>query len=282
MTRLDRRALFSSGAAAALLAASGVSLEAAPRPGGRLRLALPREDGSLGRLIRGAGFDTLTEVAATGALQGELARGWRADTRARTWRIDLRPGVTFHDGRGLSAGDVVASLRAHRARGRLAFDAVRAEGPLGIALDLARGNPDLPFLLADPALIVCAGGQVDLPPDRAVGTGCYRVERLRPGRYYLGVKVTGHYKAGRAGWLDSVEALVIPDAAVRAEALRDGFVDVAALPHPRDLRDRTDLVFHPSAGDMALAARRTVGMPRPVGSRGALDDGRLAERWWVA
>ena len=36
MTRLDRRALFTSGAAAALLTASGVSLDAAPRAGGRL------------------------------------------------------------------------------------------------------------------------------------------------------------------------------------------------------------------------------------------------------
>ena len=40
MTRLDRRALFASGAAAALLAATGVS--ASPKRGGRLRAALSR------------------------------------------------------------------------------------------------------------------------------------------------------------------------------------------------------------------------------------------------
>ena len=40
MNRIDRRLLFTSGAAAALLAATGVSAQAAPRRGGRLRAAL--------------------------------------------------------------------------------------------------------------------------------------------------------------------------------------------------------------------------------------------------
>ncbi|SFT96073.1 ABC transporter substrate-binding protein [Sedimentitalea nanhaiensis] len=282
MKRLDRRALFSSGAAAALLAASGVSLDAAPRPGGRLRLALPREDDSLNRLVRGAVFDTLTEVAANGSLQGELATKWGADTHARTWRIELRPDVTFHDGRPLTVRDVIASLNTHKELGRLSFDTVWVDGAHRIVLELKQGNPGLPFLFAGPDLIICPDGQVDLPLDQAVGTGCYRTERLQSGRHYLGRKVAHHYKAGRAGWLDSIEALVIPDAAVRAEALRDGFVDVAVVPRPDDLRDRDDLIFHPSVSDMVFAAQKTIGMPRAIGTHGPLDDARLAERWWLA
>ena len=41
MSRIDRRALFTSGAAAALMAATGSSLSAAPLRGGALRLAVP-------------------------------------------------------------------------------------------------------------------------------------------------------------------------------------------------------------------------------------------------
>ena len=37
---MDRRALFATGAAAALLAATGVSAAALPKQGGRLRMAL--------------------------------------------------------------------------------------------------------------------------------------------------------------------------------------------------------------------------------------------------
>ena len=280
MTRIDRRALFSSGAAAALLAASGVSLAAAPQPGGRLRLAVPRDDDSLARLVRGAGFDTLTEIAPNGVLQGELATAWAADADARVWQIQLRKGVTFHDGRPLRGQDVVASLRAHDVSGRLGIAAVEAVGPLRLRLELRRGNPDLPIHLAEPGLVICADGRVDLPLAQAIGTGCYRTERLQDDRRYLGKKVADHYKAGRAGWADSVEVVVIPDAAVRAEALRDGFVDVAVLPQPDSLLEHKDLIFHPSASDMVLAAHGKVGVPPVIGSFGPLDDGRLAERWW--
>ncbi|MBT3467245.1 MAG: peptide ABC transporter substrate-binding protein, partial [Rhodobacteraceae bacterium] len=40
MNRIDRRVLFTSGAAAALLAATGVSAQTTPHRGGRLRAAL--------------------------------------------------------------------------------------------------------------------------------------------------------------------------------------------------------------------------------------------------
>ena len=78
MTRIDRRALFASGAAAALLAATGASLADTPKAGGTLRLAVPRDD-SLEQLARGAVFDTLTEIAPDGTLRGELATGWHTD-----------------------------------------------------------------------------------------------------------------------------------------------------------------------------------------------------------
>lgn len=280
MTRIDRRALFTSGAAAALLAATGVSLAAAPKPGGRLRIAVPR-DGSLENLARGAGFDTLTEVAPDGVLRGELATDWHGSADARDWRFDLDPQACFHDGTGLTAADVAASLAA-RYVPVLAGARIVAETPQRLRIVLSQGNPDLPILLADPALVVARAGAVDLPPDRAAGSGLYRIARMQDGRNLLARKVAGHPRSGRAGWVDSIEAVVIPDARVRAEALCDGFVDVAALPWPQGLRGRGEFFCHPGAQDMALAVRRGVGVPRTIGSRAPLDDWRIAERWWIA
>ena len=74
---------------------------------------------------------------------------------------------------------------------------------------------------------------------------------------------------------------MIPDAKIRAEALRDGFVDVAELPEPKGLRGRGEFVYHPSRDNMALAARAGVGVPKLIGARGPLDDGRISERWWI-
>lgn len=281
MTRIDRRALFTSGAAAALLAATGVSAAASPRPGGRLRLAVPRDDGSLWAVMRGAVFDTLTEVAPDGVLRGELAESWRGSADARAWKFTLRAGVVFHDGRPLEARDVAKSLRSH-APAPLDRARIEATGPCELRIELTRGDPDLPLLFSDPALIVMPDGEIGAGADAPVGSGVYRAVRAAPDRHFLGRKVDGHYRAGQAGWADEVEVVVIPDPAVRAEALRDGFVDVAALPQRAGLLGRGEFLFHPSRDDMALAARQGIGIPRVVGTRAPLDDGRIAERWWIA
>jgi peptide/nickel transport system substrate-binding protein len=94
---MDRRALFSSAAAAALLAATGVSAAGAPQRGGRLRMALSgaaRSDswtsgeGLFMQIARqGLVFDTLTEVAADGTLRPELATGWLASEDALVWTL---------------------------------------------------------------------------------------------------------------------------------------------------------------------------------------------------
>ena len=279
MTRIDRRALFTSGAAAALLAATGTSLAASPRAGGALRLALPRESGLLDLVARGAVLDCLTEIAPDGLLRAELASAWESRDAAQVWRFELRQDVSFHDGTPLQAADVVASLQGRSVAGAdqmsvTALDLHRVE------IQLAQPNPHLPYLLAGPDHVIAPQGAVDVPLAQLVGSGCYQVERAQDGRHFRATKVAGHYKDGQAGWVDSLEVIVIPDAAVRAEALRDGFVDVAALPQPAELLKRGGFLYHPSAEDMALATRSDVGIPRVVGQQSALDDGRIAERWW--
>lgn len=272
MTRIDRRALFASGAAAALLAASGVSLEAAPRAGGTLRLAVPRDD-SLEHVARGAVFDTLTEIGPDGSLRGELVSSWQMSEDARRWQFELRTDVLFHDGSPLEASDVEAVLRD--------FGRVEITREAFLQLELDEADASLPFRLADNRFVITRNGQGVTPLETANGTGCYRVERAQDARHFLGRKVSEHYKAGQSGWVDSFEVIVIPDATVRAEALRDGFVDVAALPAPENLRDRAKFRYHPSADDLALALTAQVGLPRQIGSQSALDDGRIAERWWM-
>lgn len=281
MTRIDRRALFTSGAAAALLAAAGGSVHASPKAGGVLRLAVPRDGGMLEQAARGAIYDTLTEIAPDGLLRGELATGWHSTDDARTWTFNLREGVAFHDGSPLTADDAAASLLVQGITGA-EMRAVTALDGHQLLVELAQPNPHLPYLLASADQMIVPGGDLPLPLSDAVGTGCYKVERAQEDRHFRASKVADHYKAGTAYWADVVEIIVIPDAAVRAEALRDGYVDVAALPEPRGLLRRGEFLYHPSSSDMALAARHTVGIPRKVGQRAPLDDGRIAERWWIA
>ncbi|WP_164661433.1 ABC transporter substrate-binding protein [Tropicibacter sp. Alg240-R139] len=267
MTRIDRRALFSTGAAAALLAATGVSLDAAPKAGGTLRLAVPK-DGSLDCVARGAMFDTLTEIAPDGTLRGELAQSWHSSDEARIWTFDLRADVMFHDGAPLRPEDVIQALT------RLPdLASIETVADHQLRVELTNSTPGLPFTLADDAFCITR--------DQTIGTGCYRAVHLQEGRNFRGAKIKNHYKAGQAGWLNQIEVIMIPNANVRAEALRDGYVDVAALPAPSGLRERAKYRYHPSERDMALAVADTVGLPRQVSIRAALDDGRIAERWWM-
>jgi ABC-type transport system substrate-binding protein len=285
MKRLDRRALFATGAAAALLAATGAGLAQHPQRGGTLRLAVPREDDLMSRVARGAVYNQLTEVAPDGVLRGELATGWRSDDAARLWSLDIRNDVAFHDGRLLSGADVVASLEAHAVRGELhleALDDIFLSPEGAVVLSLREGNPHLPYRLADTGLVIAPEGAVAMPLASSVGSGLYEVERAREQHHFRAARRAHHFKGEQAGWFDTIELIVIPDCAVRAEALRDGFVDVATLPLPDGLRGRGSFRFHPSEGDMALAAAPHVMLPHRVSSRAPLDDHRIAERWWMA
>lgn len=282
MKGLDRRALFASGAAAALLAATGTSMAQTPRRGGTLRLAVPRSDQMLETVARAAVLDQLTEIGPDGLLRPELAASWESDASAEVWQFTLQPEARFHSGALVEPEDVAASIETHA--GADALGAVRltdiqcAQGGQ-ITLRLAEANPQLPFILAQNQCWITPAGLNPEGLDTLDGSGLFQVERAQEGRHFRARRVAEHYKDGHGGWVDNLDVIVIPDAGIRAEALREGFVDVAALPDRGGLKGK--FLFHPSEGEMTLAASLDVGVPGQVSPRGALDDGRIAERWWM-
>lgn len=298
MTRLrrhiDRRALFASGAAAALLAASGVSAQAAPRRAGRLRMALSgalRSDSFDARVAQGlfmqvamvgAVFDTLTEVAADGTLRGELATGWRGSADACVWTFELRRDVMFHHEKPFAAEDVAASFALHRT-GLLADIAqIDADDPHLVRITLAHPDPDFAYRLSAPQLVIYPAAEIDQAMYEGIGTGLYRTHRFLPGRQFVGQRIDSHYKDGQAGWFDSVELVSLPADAVRAEALRDHFVDAADLTHTTDLGALEHITLLPEEHFMTSAVYDDVALPGTVGRRWPLDNLRAAERWWMA
>ncbi|MBC6406960.1 MAG: ABC transporter substrate-binding protein [Rhodobacteraceae bacterium] len=255
MTPLNRRQLLRAGAAATALAASGMPALAAaptrtptrtPTRGGTLRLGLSgantsdrwdsrtHADGFMIIASHGAVFDTLTEVAANGDLIGELAESWDASPDAEVWTFQLRRGVRFHNGKPFDADDVVASLNMHIAEG-----AKSAAQPIvkpitriekitdhEVRMTLESGNADFPYLLSDYHICMYPAGQIEEAIAKGIGTGLYRVERFDPGVRLALRRVESHYKDGRAGWFDTVEALAINDNSARMNALITRQVDV--------------------------------------------------------
>jgi peptide/nickel transport system substrate-binding protein len=63
-------------------------------------------------------YDTLVFPNAKGGVDPWLAASWNVSADGKTYTFHLRPGVTFHSGATLKAGDVVASYDRFKAIGR--------------------------------------------------------------------------------------------------------------------------------------------------------------------
>ncbi|EPX82479.1 ABC transporter substrate-binding protein [Salipiger mucosus] len=246
MVRISRRGLLTSGAAAGVLAASGLPLRAQAKRGGRLVVGLngantsdswdarTHSDIFMNAAGLGTVYDALTEVAADGSLKGELATDWEASSDAKTWTFNLRQGVTFHNGKPFGADDVIESLKMHVGEGvkSAAQPIVSAISEMKKVTDhqvqfvLEQGNADFPYLLSDYHLLMYPAGQIEESIANGIGTGLYKVVSFDPGVRFVGERVDSHYKDGEAGWFDEVEFIAINDITARMNALLTGQVDV--------------------------------------------------------
>lgn len=245
MTRISRRGLLRTGAAAGVLAASGLPLFAQAKRGGRLRVGLNganTSDSWDGRThsdlymiasAQGAVFDSLTEVAADGSLIGELATDWEATPDAKTWTFNLRQDVTFHNGKAFGADDVLESLQLHVAEGAksaaqpivAAISEMKKTGEHQVQFTLEAGNADFPYLMSDYHLLMYPAGQIEEAIAKGIGTGLYAVTSFEPGVRMTAKRVDSHYKGDSAGFFDEIEYIAINDSTARMNALMTGQVD---------------------------------------------------------
>ena len=193
-TRISRRDFMRTAANAGLGVALASSIweqarAQTPRSGGRLRLGadggsttdtfnqleMNGSDNPTVSIL--SSFDTLTEIDENGSAQPSLAESWEG-TSDGTWVIALRKGVEFHDGKTLTADDVVWSLRQHLSENNRVAEAkaivenleeIRSDGPDRVILKQREVNFDLPIHLSAFAFIVGQEGNDNW--SEAVGTG---------------------------------------------------------------------------------------------------------------
>ena len=172
----------------------------------------------------------LTEVANTGELVPELAESFETED-AKVWRFKLRSGVEFHNGKTMTAEDVIASFNHHRgddatsaAKGLVAqIEDIAADGDT-VVFTLASPNADWPYIVSDYHLMIMPseGGEVDWAS--GIGTGPYVIQTFEPGVRAIATRHPNYFKEGKAHF-DEYHLLAILDSAARQQALMSGQVD---------------------------------------------------------
>lgn len=173
--------------------------------------------------------NNLVEVDSNFQCVPELAESWEPSADAKTWAFNLRKGVTFHNGKTMSAQDVIYSINYHRGKSSKSvaksmlkiIKDIRADGDNRVIFDLENGYADLPFVLSDFHMAIVPEGTKGKKFDKGVGTGAYILEEYEPGVRAFAKKNPNYWKKGH-GHFDSVETLSVNDVNARTSALRTG------------------------------------------------------------
>jgi peptide/nickel transport system substrate-binding protein len=162
----------------------------------------------------------------------ELAASWEPSPDAIQWTFKLREGVEFHNGKTMTAEDVVYSINHHRkkdtksaAKGIVApIKDIKANGKHTVVFTLEGGNADFPYIMSDYHLSIAPAGTEDKDWDKGIGTGGYVLKKWEPGVRVFAVRNPNYWKEGRAHF-DEVETLGIADPNARTSALKTGEID---------------------------------------------------------
>ena len=224
-----------------------------PRKGGVLRFGNSGGSGSdnlnprtitdgVAGIAAYATYNLLVEIDDNGKAVPELAESWSSNADATQWLVDIRKGVTFHNGKTLIAEDVVYSLNLHRgkeisgAKGIVAgIREIKAAGKNRIEISLDQPNADFAYVLSDYHLMIVPDGWKDWT--RPIGTGAYVLDYFEPGVRGAGDRNLDYWKQGR-GHADRYEIEVINDFEKRLAALASGEFDLMN----RVERNRVDFI----------------------------------------
>ncbi len=249
--RIDRRGFMQGALALGMTVAGATSLSqsvlaATPKKGGRLRqgfsagsttesLDALKSNGAVVEICNNWCWGSnLTEVLPDGSVAPELAESFESSPDAKTWVFKLRKGAEFHNGKSVTADDVMDSINRHRGEdsasaSKALFTPIkdmRKDGDGNVVIELNSPNADFPFVLGDyRAVIMASDGEGNVDIGSGNGTGPYRLEDFKPGVRAFFKRNPNYFKSDRAHF-DEIEHLVLIDASARQTALRTGDVDV--------------------------------------------------------
>ncbi|MBA2741824.1 MAG: ABC transporter substrate-binding protein [Actinobacteria bacterium] len=218
--------------------------------GGRIRIGTASIDASLEPpLLQTLAAISVTQISGeqlvyadkNAVLRPRLATSWKPSRGGRSWTFQIRRGVRFHDGKPMTADDVVATFRRllgpdsqAQSSYKGVIDSVRKVGPNAVRFDLEAPNGLFPYLTGQMTYqSIILPRSYKMPTDlskpgeftsKMNGTGPFRLKENRgPGGISWEANPT--YWGGRPA-LDEVDMQILDDQA-RVTALQSGQIDLA-------------------------------------------------------
>ncbi|MDZ7802183.1 MAG: ABC transporter substrate-binding protein [Trueperaceae bacterium] len=175
-------------------------------------------------------YDGLVEVDADLAIEPALATSWEVSEGGRVYDVQLRNDVTFHNGRAMTADDVVYSFERIMAEETGSPQASRFSQ---VEDAVATGEHEVRFTLSEPFAPFLANlANLSVVPREvveendglqqvAVGTGPFMLDEIVPDTSVRLVANPDYYRAGQPR-LAALRYNVVPEPSTRAAGLRTG------------------------------------------------------------
>ena len=233
----------------------GATSDVAQKRGGTIRVGIPvwggqlepyllNEGGSLA--FAGIPAEYLTWTDPQGRVRPWLATSWKPNAEATVWTFQLRRGVKFHNGKTMTARDVVASMRQYvSAKGTNAgltpyFDpaGVSARGDYTVIFRLKQPIGVFPYLVSQTTyqapiqLAATAAKPGTWVASGMIGTGPFKLKRYTDKRSAELVRHAAYW--GGSPPLDGVRITFYQGSAPLVLALRAGQIDLAMQLAPQE------------------------------------------------
>src|SRR5919198_5964099 len=177
----------------------------------------------------------LVTVDAKLHLHPQLATSWNPSERGQTWTVSLRRGVTFHNGKLLTADDVVATFKrlvnpkgSSSALSSLSFlkmEGIRKVDRFTVAFHLERPVADFPYYLNTYQAVILPANWPGHFGKNPIGTGPFKLVEYVPKQRARYVKNPAYRQKGLP-YLDGVEITMGLSTDGQVTALLGGSADV--------------------------------------------------------